>query len=201
MTSNQRNWTVFIASAGLTAMLSAAYLNVAGTSDDNIRLLLRLSARIAFLVLLVIFIARPLRQLFATPATAKLLRNRRLLGIAFAGIHTAHLSLILYRAEMIADFSLDIRESLLGGLTYVVIYLMFLTSFDATARALGRRNWRVLHKVGLYWVFIAFVPTLLPASLDQLTGANGIIILLTGVAIVIRLTAFLANRQPKARQQ
>jgi DMSO/TMAO reductase YedYZ heme-binding membrane subunit len=157
MTSNQRNWTVFIASAGLTAMLSAA--------------------------------------------SAKLLRNRRLLGIAFAGIHTAHLSLILYRAEMIADFSLDIRESLLGGLTYVVIYLMFLTSFDATARALGRRNWRVLHKVGLYWVFIAFVPTLLPASLDQLTGANGIIILLTGVAIVIRLTAFLANRQPKARQQ
>ena len=176
-------------------MLSAAYLNVAGTSDDNIRLLLRLSARIAFLVLLVIFIARPLRQLFATPATAKLLRNRRLLGIAFAGIHTAHLSLILYRAEMIADFSLDIRESLLGGLTYVVIYLMFFTSFDATARAIGPRYWRLLHKVGLYWILAAFIPTLLPGSLDQLGGINGILLLLTAVAITIRLAAFFAQRR------
>jgi DMSO/TMAO reductase YedYZ heme-binding membrane subunit len=139
--------------------------------------------------------------MFATPATAKLLKHRRLLGIAFSGIHTAHLGLIFYRARMIPDFNLNISESLLGGLTYVVIYLMFLTSFDATARALGSRNWRVLHKVGLYWVFVAFVPTLLPESRDQLAGANGLIILLTAVAIVIRLTAFLANRRSKARPQ
>ena len=201
MTSNQRNWAVFFTSAGLIGLLSAAYLNVAGISDDNVRLLLRLSARIAFLVLLLVFIARPIRQLFATPATAKLLQHRRLLGIAFTGIHTAHLGLIFYRARMIPDVDLNISENLPGGLTYVVIYLMFLTSFDATARALGRKNWRVLHKVGLYWIFIAFVPTLLPESREQLTGANGFIILLTAVAIVIRLTAFLAARRPKARPQ
>jgi DMSO/TMAO reductase YedYZ heme-binding membrane subunit len=201
MTSNQRNWAVFVTSTGLIGILAAAYLAVAGVSDDSVRLTLRFSARIAFLVLLVIFVARPIRQMFATPATAKLLKHRRLLGIAFSGIHTAHLGLIFYRARMIPDFNLNISESLLGGLTYVVIYLMFLTSFDATARALGSRNWRVLHKVGLYWVFVAFVPTLLPESRDQLAGANGLIILLTAVAIVIRLTAFLANRRSKARPQ
>ncbi|MDH3350650.1 MAG: hypothetical protein OEM60_15020 [Gammaproteobacteria bacterium] len=201
LTSSQRNWAVFFASAGLIGLLSAAWLAVSGTSDDNVRLLLRLSARAAFLVLLLIFIARPLRQLIATPATAKLLQNRRLLGIAFTGIHTAHLGLIFYRARVIPDFDLNISESLLGALTYLVIYLMFLTSFDATARALGRSNWRVLHKVGLYWVFVAFLPTLLPDSLGQLAGANGFIILLAAVAIVTRLTAFLASRQRRAQPQ
>ena len=194
MTSNQRNWTVFLASAGITALASAAYLNVTGVNDDNIRLSLRLSAHAAFVVLLVAFIARPLRQLVNSPSTFALLRNRRLIGIAFAGIHTAHLGLILYRANMVADFNLRISESLLGGLTYVVIYLMFFTSFDATARSLGPRNWRLLHKVGLYWILAAFIPTLLPESLDQLRGANGFLILLTAVAVTIRLTAFLAKR-------
>jgi len=40
-----------------------------GATDDSIRLLLRLTARIAFLVLLVIFVAWPSQQLFRTPFT------------------------------------------------------------------------------------------------------------------------------------
>ena len=83
MTSNQRNWAVFFAAVGLTAISSAAYLSIAGINDESIRVCLRLSARIAFLVLLVIFIARPLQQIFTAPATAYLLKNRRLLGVAF----------------------------------------------------------------------------------------------------------------------
>ncbi|MDH3614023.1 MAG: hypothetical protein OEU90_04005 [Gammaproteobacteria bacterium] len=195
MTSNQRNWTVFVAAIAVTAMAAAVYLGSAGVNDDNIRLSLRLSAHAAFVVLLVVFIARPLRQLVNSPLTIALLRNRRLIGIAFAGIHTAHLGLILYRANMIADFNVRISERLLGGLTYVVIYLMFFTSFDATARAIGPRYWRLLHKVGLYWILAAFIPTLLPGSLDQLGGINGILLLLTAVAITIRLAAFFAQRR------
>jgi len=195
MTSNQRNWTVFLAAIAVTATVAAVYLGGAGVNDDNIRLSLRLSAHAAFVVLLVVFIARPLRQLVHSRLTLALLRNRRLIGIAFAGIHTAHLGLIFYRASVVADFELRISESLLGGLTYLVIYLMFFTSFDATARALGPKNWRLLHKVGLYWILAAFIPTLLPDSLDQLAGANGFLLVLTAVAIVIRLTAFFAKRR------
>lgn len=198
LTSNQKNLTVFLATLGLVAGAAALYLAAAGNTDDNIRLVLRSSARLAFLVLLVIFVARPLRQLLARPATATLLKNRRLFGIAFAGVHTAHLGLVFFRSYRVPDFELNFLGSLPGGLAYLLIYLMLITSFDRPAHAIGRRNWKILHKVGLYYVFLIFLPTLIPASRDQLLGTQGILILLTAVVIVIRLTAFLANRRAAA---
>jgi sulfoxide reductase heme-binding subunit YedZ len=195
MTSNQRNWEVFFAAAGVTTIFSAAYLFFAGVNDESIRFLLRLSARIAFLVLLVIFVARPLQQLLATPATARLLKNRRLLGVAFAGIHTAHLALILYRADQVPDGNFSALDNLPGIVTYLVIYLMLISSFDAPARAIGRKAWKILHKVGLYFVFGVFLQMQLPRSLDNLAEANWWFIAVIAVAIVIRLAAFFAKRR------
>jgi len=195
MTSNQRNWVVFFAAAGVTTIFSAAYLFSAGVNDESIRFLLRLSARIAFLVLLVIFVARPLQQLLATPATARLLKNRRLLGVAFAGMHTAHLALILYRADQVPDGNFSALDNLPDIVTYLVIYLMLISSFDAPARAIGRKAWKILHKVGLYFVFGVFLQTQLPRSLDNLAEANWWFIFVIAVAVVIRLTAFFAKRR------
>jgi DMSO/TMAO reductase YedYZ heme-binding membrane subunit len=195
MTSNQRNTAVFLAAAALTGIIAASYLNIAGTSDESSGLVLRVSGRIAFAVLLVVFVARPLQQLFSTPATAKLLRNRRLLGITFAGIHTGHLALILYRANQVPDFELNIVAYYLGILTYLVLYLMLITSFDGPARALGTRRWKVLHKLGLYWLFAIFLQSQLPRSVDSLEIANGLLIVLAAIAVVIRVTAFFAKRR------
>ena len=195
MTSNHRNWSVFIAAAGLTGAASAAYLNLAGITDDNIRLLLRLSARLAFVVYLLVFVARPLRQLVVTPATKLLLQNRRLIGIAFAGIHTAHLALIFFRADRMPDFELTLASSYIGIVAYAVIYLMFITSFDKMARAIGPKAWRILHKTGLYFLGIIVARTLLPESLDQLGDMHWWLVILTASAIVIRLTAFFAKRR------
>lgn len=196
MTSNRRNWGVFLSSAAAIGLGSIIYLTMTGVSDENIRLLLRLSARIAFVLLLVIFVASPLRQLFKTPFTAMLLRNRRLLGIAFAGVHSAHLGLIIYRARIVADFDFTVGANLTGAFTYFVILLMFITSFNATAKMLGPRNWRALHKLGLFWLFAAFSQTQLPEPIDNWNGVNWTLIALIIAALVIRLTAFLAKRTP-----
>jgi len=195
LSSNQRNWIVFLGAASITATVSGLYLGAAGIRDATIGVTLRSSAHASFIVLLVIFVARPLRQMFRTPFTASLLRNRRLLGIAFAGIHFAHLGLIFYRDRHIADYSFSLIENALGGLIYLFIFLMFLTSFDATARALGARNWRILHKLGLYAILVAFLQTIVPDSREQVFSINGVLTLVAAVAIVIRLTAFLAKRQ------
>ena len=195
LTSNQRNWTVFLTAMVLTLAGSAVYLNTSGVNDDNIRLSLRLTANLAFVVFLLAFIARPLRQLVTTPLTIAWLKNRRLIGIAFAGIHTAHLALIFYRAEEVPDFDFTITDNLLGAFTYLMIYLMFFTSFNATARAVGPKSWQMLHKVGLYWIFIVFAQTLLPESSDDLSDVNWWLLGATAVALVVRLTAFLAKRR------
>ena len=198
MSSNLRNWSVFVLAMIIMGGAALIYLRGAGTDDEQVRQVLRTSAHASFLLLLLVFIARPLRQIVRTPLTLSLLKNRRLLGVAFAGIHTAHLGLILLRDRQVADFDFVPLENVPGGLVYVAIYLMFLTSFDSTARALGPRNWKLLHKIGLYWIFIAFLPTLLPETREQLLGPNGALVLLTAIAIVIRLTAYLAIR---AQQQ
>ena len=195
MTSNQRNLAVFATAAGLTGIASAAYLGIGGVTDDHIRILLRLSARVAFVVLLLVFVARPLRQIFPSPATLKLLANRRLFGIAFAGIHTAHAALILYRAQQVPSFEFTPSANIPGLVTYGVIYLMLITSFDRPARAIGRKAWKVLHKAGLYWLVFAFTQTQLPDSLNDLSGMNWWLVSLIVLAFVIRITAFFAKFQ------
>jgi len=201
LTSNQRNWAVFFGAIAVTGLVGGVFLGAAGSSDENLQFVLRLTARSAFLVLLVIFVARPLRQMFRTPLTSALLRNRRLLGIGFAGIHVAHLGFIIYRARVIDTFEFTIGANLPGALTYGMLLLMFLTSFDATVKMLGPKSWRRLHKLGLYWLLIAFTQTQLPESLDhadQMQAANWAILGLVGMALVIRLTAHLAQRQRSA---
>ena len=195
MTSNQRNWAIFLSAAGLTGTAAIAYLNLADFSDDNIRLTLRVTARTAFVVFLVAFIARPLRQLLVTPTTKALLKNRRLVGVAFAGIHTAHFGLILLRAERLPAFELFTLQNSFGAITYLLMFAMFITSFDRPARALNPKRWRVLHKIGLYVIFVAFAQTLLPESLDHLDEVNWWLVVLTSTAIVTRLTAWFAKRR------
>lgn len=195
MTSNGRNWLVLAGSIGGTLAVSALYFSVAGAGDENIRLVLRLTPRIAFLFLLLVFVARPLRQLVSTPLTAALLRNRRLLGIAFAGIHVAHLVLIVYRHYAIPDFEFRPGDRLDGAFVYAVILLMLATSFDRTARAIGPRNWRILHKAGLYILFAVFTQALMPSGAGNIAGVHGVLMALAIVAVGIRVAAFLRRRQ------
>jgi len=201
MTSNQRNWTVFLATAGVALAAAFAVLEVAGNSEENIRALLRLTARFAFLLLLLVFIARPLRQLRKAPGTLALLKNRRLLGIGFAGMHTAHLALIFYLLNQVPTFEFNWLARLPGIATYTMMYLMLITSFDRPARAIGAKRWKILHKIGLYWLFAAFAQRELPRSLDNVDLAIWLLTACIAVALVIRLSAFVANRVPKPQPQ
>jgi DMSO/TMAO reductase YedYZ heme-binding membrane subunit len=201
MTSNQRNWAVFLATAGAGLAASFAVLFVAGSNEDNIRALLRLTARAAFLLLLVVFVARPLRQLVRTPGTLALLKNRRLLGIGFAGIHTAHLTLIFYLIHQVPSFEFDWLSRLPGIATYSMMYVMLITSFDRPARAIGAKRWKILHKIGLYWLFAAFAQRELPRSFDNVDLAIWLLTACIAAALLIRLSAFVANRAPKPQPQ
>lgn len=196
LTSNQRNWLVFTVAAAATSGLAALFLLRSGTSDVNISATLRASAHASFLVLVAVFAARPLRQLLPTQFTLALLRNRRLVGVAFAGIHAAHLGLIVLRDRLSPDFEFVVVDNLPGAFIYLLILLMFVTSFDTPARALGARRWRVLHKTGLYLVFAAFLPTLIPDSRAQLLGARGVLLIVAALAIGIRVLAYWKRRRP-----
>jgi DMSO/TMAO reductase YedYZ heme-binding membrane subunit len=191
--TDRRVLGTFLGALAVTLTASGVYLAAAGPSEEGLRLLLRLTAQIAFVLLLFVFVARPLRELLRTSLTLGLLRNRALLGVAFAGVHTAHLALLVLRVELFPDFDLLVSRNVPGALSYLVMYAMLLTTFRAPKRALGPRAWRVLHKLGLFWLTYAFSQTQLPHPTDDLSGMNWWLVSLLGAALVIRLTAFFAK--------
>lgn len=194
LTSNQRNTLVLGASFALMSGIAALYFAVAGLKLESIDLILRLSARIAFLMLLLIFVARPLQQMLRSPGTARLLRNRRLIGIAFAGVHLAHLGILVIKDRVVPDFDLLELANGPGMFIYLVILAMLVTSWNAAARAIGPKAWKVLHTAGLYILFVAFTQTQLPYPGQGWEAVNWWFIVLIAIALVIRLTAFLAAR-------
>lgn len=195
MSNNQRTAATFLGATVVTGIVAAIYLAIAGMGDENIRLALRVSGRVAFVVLLAVFVARPLQQLLRAPWTAKLLRNRRLLGVTFAGVHSAHFGLILIRMNQLPDFGVSFEKNLPGMFVYAFIVAMLITSFDGPTRALGKKPWKALHKVGLFFLFFAFTQSQMPQSFDQLELVNGLLLALAAIALMIRIAAFLANRK------
>lgn len=195
-TSSRKNLWIFFAVLVPTVVFCVLYLDGVGHDDDSIRLLQRLTARLSFMIYLLIFVARPLRQLLRTDTTRLLLKERRSLGIALAAMHSAHLALIAYRFSSIPGLSYGFAEGVLGGTAYLLLYLMLITSFDGPARAVSPIAWRRLHKFGLYYIGLIFVSTLLPEKGEQLLAPERVwFVILTAGAIFIRLTAYFAARK------
>ena len=158
-------------------------------------MLARLTARLALVVLLLVFVARPLQQLLGRAWTRALCKHRALIGVTFAGIHSGHLLILAYHSRLVADFDVSIAGNLLGALTYALIYAMLLTTFSGPKRLIGPRAWRILHRAGLYWITAVFVATLLPDSSGDLSRSNGWLLAVAALALAIRLGAFIANRR------
>lgn len=133
-------------------------LAFAGTGESGVRLLTRNTVRAAFPLFLLAYVASSARRLWPSDATRWLLRNRRYLGISFGIAMALHLDAILLLGLLLGDaFETEITTLLFGGLAYVFIAAMTLTSFDRTAAWLGPRRWNTLHTVGIHYVGIVFL--------------------------------------------
>lgn len=186
-------YALVLASLGVLVM---AVISPDFEDEASVALALRLTAKLAFFVYLAIFMARPFRELFANSITHALVRNRPYLGTGFAAIMTAHLALIAWWFVFVTGQGLPAGTLIVGGVTYLLILLMLITTFEAPARALGPTTWRRLHKTGLYVVGAVFLNALIPDVIampsDPVYLATGILIV---VAIAVRVWAYLKRRR------
>lgn len=192
MSKNDRqNCLVFAVIFALTGALAVLWLVSGEIDDERIRASMRYSAQFAFALYLVVLVARPLQQLLRKDWTAVLLRNRRLVGVAFTAVMSAHLGLICYyyTSQPDVDFSLPA----LGASTYAIFYLMLITSFDGPRKAIGPKAWKILHRTGLVVAGFIFA---VPKSLDDLTDPDYLKFGIPfAIAILIRITAWQQSRQ------
>jgi DMSO/TMAO reductase YedYZ heme-binding membrane subunit len=131
-----------------------------GGGIDGIRLAIRHTAWTSFLLFLFAFTASSMVRLRPARFTKWQLRNRRYLGVSFAISHLIHAValVMLYQADRALFWTLTAPGNVIGGgIAYVFILLMTVTSFDRTAAWLGRDRWRILHKAGVWYVWLIFM--------------------------------------------
>ena len=152
-----------------------------GLSEEGVRILVRLTARISFVLFCAAFVASSLRALWPNSFTTWLLRNRRYVGVGFAFAHFVHFgTLVLLRETYPAVWAELVTPGLiiLGGSGYVFIALMTATSFDNTTRWLGAKRWKTLHLIGGYVIWLVFVLTYIPRAVRSVVFVPAAVLVL-----------------------
>lgn len=147
-------WCVF---ALQVAVLAASALRADLGEAPVVSGLIALSVQVAVPWLYLAFAASALARLFPNDTTRWLLRNRRMLGLAYAagmGWQALFIAwLVGFHIEYyheVADNPYDLAEEVPG---YLLLAAMTLTSFRATRHWLTPRRWQLLHTVGIYYLW------------------------------------------------
>jgi hypothetical protein len=156
-----------VASAALLAT-TALLLASGGLPEENVRAVIRTTARTSLSFFSAAFSASSLHQLLRRPATAWMLRNRRWLGLSLAVSHTIHLAAILSLAfGFPSEYATVLPLTRVGGsVGFLAIAGMAATSSDRAVAALGASRWHALHAACGWIVWVVYAATYLPMALD-----------------------------------
>jgi len=174
------------------AIAMAAYLAHGGWTYEGAAAAARLTARDSFLWFVIAWSASALARLWPGGWRTALLRRRRAIGLGFAASHTVHLGALLI-AILVFDHGTKLATVIGGGIGYLFVFAMAITSNDASVRRLGPRRWRLLHATGGYVIagifafsYLGRVPTNPALGVPALT--------LIGIAATLRILAWARKR-------
>ena len=126
-------------------------------SAEVVSSLITFSVRLAVPWLFVAFAASSLFVLFPGEASRWLLRNRRIFGLCFAAGMGWQLLFIVWLVGwhfayymVTAYYFLSLVEQVPG---YVFLIAMTITSFRPGRQLLSARQWKLLHKTGIYFIW------------------------------------------------
>jgi sulfoxide reductase heme-binding subunit YedZ len=154
----------------------------------------RYTARISFPFFLLAYAARPLHMILAQPWTAWLRKNRRNIGLSFALLHIIHLgALVMFFVT--SGEPVTLVTIIGGGLGYLFIVLMALTSSDKMIKRIGPITWRRLHLVGMHYLAFIFLLSYLGRSFepDNLIFLTHVVAILGVIALRARLLFKMRN--------
>ncbi|MEQ1687717.1 MAG: hypothetical protein ABL874_04005 [Sphingopyxis sp.] len=148
-----RRWLPF--ALALLLGLSAAGMGIYAGADsaEQARLAARWTARAGLPLFLIAYLASSLLRLKKTDITRALMRRRRQWGLGFALAHSIHL--VALAANVLVFAPRALTSLIAGGLVYLLIYAMALTSNDTAMRMLGQW-WKRLHTLGIHSIWAVY---------------------------------------------
>lgn len=185
--------------AGLVVGLAALLLGLM-QPEDAVRqwqLAARWTARVGFPFLVLVYVARPLTQLWKSEFSKGLLKRRKYFGLGLATCHTIHLY-ALYTALAVAGQDFTPAQLVAGGGAYAIMYVMAFTSNAAAIKALGKW-WKRIHRVGVHWLWVVFAFTYLRDIAEPEKQAYSISAF--AMAMGAALIRFLAWQQTRRKRK
>ena len=165
----------------------------AATPSEGVRGILRMTARISFALFALGFTASATWHFWPNALTRWQLRSRRHLGVAFALSQGAYL-LALFSLTRIAPAELATEANaatwIIGGLAYVFIVLMAMTSFESTEKLVSPRAWSALHTTGSYYIWLIFASYYLSraAIISAYIPAAVLVVFILGLRLAARFS-------------
>lgn len=153
------HWRTFWLAAVAVVALSLVIMTRGGDFIENVRLLIRATARSSATLFLLTFLASSLARIWPAQATAWMMRDRRQLGLAFAFSHTVHAAAIYTYWKSAPDIFWHYRTvagNIPGTFGYIALFALVLTSNDRAVEMLGQRLWQRVHKVAIWTIFLVF---------------------------------------------
>lgn len=165
--------------------------------DEGLQRALRFTPRYSVVFLVLTMVVTPMARLRPSVTAVLWLAQRRYLGLAVAAAHSVHLGVIVASFALREEFRdrVDPLGTVLGFITYLLLYALAFTSSGAAVRTLGARRWKLLHRVGVWTLWFAFALSYMPRAIVH----PGYMLLALGLGAV-PILRLLAHRLKKRRE-
>jgi len=168
-------WNLFfLITAPISIAMVIAMMRTDLSSGEGVSSMIQLSVRCAIPWLYLAFATSSIQVLFPGLLSRWLLRNRKFIGLCFAAAMAWQLLFIVWLTTVHNDYYIKevyvLRDALEGIMGYIFLIAMTLTSFKFGRKRLKPRQWKYLHKLGIYSLWIYAFSDRLRLLLGRLFG-------------------------------
>ncbi len=151
-------WYLFwLISGPVSITMLVAMLRGDLSTGQGVSSMIQLSVRCAVPILYVAFSASSVHALFSSDSSAWMLRNRKYFGLCFAVAMAWQALFIIWMVVGFTDYYVSevyvLRDAIEGVVGYLFLIPMVLTTFRFGRKRISRKNWKILHKSGIYFLW------------------------------------------------
>ena len=158
MSAKLNGWNLFwviTIPISLVVVLTMASADL--SSGEAVSSLIQLTVRFSVPWLYLAFVASSLQVVFPSVFSRWLLRNRKIIGLCFALAMAWQLFFILWVVGIYTQYYMQevyvLSDAIEGTVGYLFLIAMVLTSFKFGRSRLSPKQWKFLHKCGIYYLW------------------------------------------------
>lgn len=151
-------WKLFwLVSVPMSVMMVIEMMGVDLSDAVAVSHMISFSVRWAVPIIFLVAATSALQALFPGPLPMWLLRNRKYVGMCFAVAMAWQGLFIFMMSNFFRDYYFEeifyLRDELEGSTGYIFLAAMVVTSFKFGRKYLNAKQWKLLHRSGLYFLW------------------------------------------------